>query len=82
MARLALVATLAALALAAPAPAATFLGGCPVFPTTNAWNRDVSRLPVVGDGRLVGMTACPWRVGGRRRCLGWLSSAAAGLVAG
>jgi hypothetical protein len=36
-----------ALALApASAGAATFLGGCPVFPATNAWNRDVSKLAV------------------------------------
>jgi hypothetical protein len=34
------------LALAGPAPAATALGGCPVFPTSNAWNRDISKLPV------------------------------------
>jgi len=34
------------LACAAPAPAATLLGGCPVFPASNAWNRDVSKLPV------------------------------------
>jgi hypothetical protein len=40
------VALVAALALAAPAPAATLLGGCPVFPASNAWNRDVSKLPV------------------------------------
>jgi hypothetical protein len=33
------------LALAAPAPAVTSLGGCPVFPASNAWNRDVSKLP-------------------------------------
>src|SRR6185295_13525827 len=24
----------------------TMLGGCPVFPADNAWNQDVSRLPV------------------------------------
>jgi hypothetical protein len=34
------------LTLSAPATGATFLGGCPVFPATNAWNRDVSKLPV------------------------------------
>ena len=31
------------LALAAPALAATSLGGCAVFPASNAWNRDVSQ---------------------------------------
>ncbi|MBI5106661.1 MAG: hypothetical protein HZB46_17045 [Solirubrobacterales bacterium] len=30
----------------ATAAAATMLAGCPVFPASNAWNRDVSRLPV------------------------------------
>lgn len=33
-------------ALAAPTARAPRLGGCPVFPASNAWNRDVSRLPV------------------------------------
>jgi hypothetical protein len=32
--------------LAAPAPAPPRIGGCPVFPASNAWNRDVSRAPV------------------------------------
>jgi hypothetical protein len=36
----------AALALPASAPAATTVGGCPVFPKSNAWNKDVSKLPV------------------------------------
>jgi hypothetical protein len=46
------VAALAAAALVAadgPAPGAAPLprvGGCPVFPRSNAWNRDVSRAPV------------------------------------
>jgi hypothetical protein len=31
---------------AARAAAGPTLGGCPVFPASNAWNRDVSRLPV------------------------------------
>jgi hypothetical protein len=31
---------------AAPAGAAPTVGGCPVFPANNAWNRDVSRDPV------------------------------------
>ena len=42
--------TLAALTVAAGAPAAgprgPVIGGCPVFPADNAWNRDVSRDPV------------------------------------
>jgi hypothetical protein len=41
---------IALLTLAAPAaaggPAGPRAGGCPVFPASNAWNRDVSRLPV------------------------------------
>jgi hypothetical protein len=37
---------LAAAALAAAAPPGPRLGGCPVFPASNAWNRDVSRAPV------------------------------------
>jgi len=40
-----LVAAACALAPGA-ASGATLLGGCPVFPATNAWNKDVSRLPV------------------------------------
>src|SRR5436190_17236132 len=40
------IAVTASLALAAPASGATFLGGCPVFPASNAWNKDVSKLPV------------------------------------
>jgi hypothetical protein len=42
-------AVLAVAALAADAPSAAPLprvGGCPVFPRSNAWNRDVSRDPV------------------------------------
>jgi hypothetical protein len=31
---------------AAKAPAGPRVGGCPVFPATNAWNRDVSKDPV------------------------------------
>jgi hypothetical protein len=46
----ALAAVAAALVLALPAPAAApvgpRLGGCPVFPADNAWNRDISRDPV------------------------------------
>jgi hypothetical protein len=42
--------TLAALTVAAGAPAAgprgPVIGGCPVFPADNAWNRDVSHDPV------------------------------------
>jgi hypothetical protein len=35
-------------------PHATTLAGCPVFPADNAWNRDVSKLPVRSDSaRLV-----------------------------
>jgi hypothetical protein len=45
-----LLATLAVAAACALAPSgaagATLLGGCPVFPASNAWNRDVSKLPV------------------------------------
>jgi hypothetical protein len=40
------IAAVTLLAFAAPAPASTFLGGCPVFPASNAWNQDVSKLPV------------------------------------
>ena len=45
------VALILALAAAAPAGAAYAatpprIGGCPVFPSSNAWNRDVSRAPV------------------------------------
>jgi hypothetical protein len=46
------LATLAALVTgavsvpAAKAPAGPRLGGCPVFPATNAWNRDISKDPV------------------------------------
>jgi hypothetical protein len=44
---LAAAAVVASLALAAPAPAAPLrIGGCPAFPASNAWNRDVSRAPV------------------------------------
>ena len=32
--------------LASAAPPAPRLAGCPVFPRSNAWNRDVSRAPV------------------------------------
>jgi hypothetical protein len=39
----ALAPAVAALAATAPGPRA---GGCPVFPATNAWNRDVSRDPL------------------------------------
>jgi hypothetical protein len=44
--RATLAGTIVALILAAPAPGATLLGGCPVFPAGNAWNRDVSKLAV------------------------------------
>ncbi|MDQ6914308.1 MAG: hypothetical protein M3155_00680 [Actinomycetota bacterium] len=51
--RLAAFAALAAGGLAATAAVGAApgprLGGCPVFPASNAWNRDVSRAPV--DGR-------------------------------
>ena len=42
------VIVLASLAGAVPAraPRGPAVGGCPVFPSTNAWNRDVSRDPV------------------------------------
>ncbi len=47
---LAAATALASASLAGAGGAATAagptLGGCPVFPATNAWNRDVSRLPV------------------------------------
>jgi hypothetical protein len=50
MRRLPLAAALtAALAAAAATPAAAAppsIGGCPVFPATNAWNRDISHAPV------------------------------------
>jgi hypothetical protein len=44
-----IVLLLAALALLAPATAGAVppvLGGCSVFPASNAWNRDISRAPV------------------------------------
>jgi hypothetical protein len=54
----------AAAMLAAPGPAMASparptVGGCAVFPATNAWNRDVSRAPVDPRGRrwLAGLTA-------------------------
>ncbi len=34
------------LAFPAAAQSATRLGGCPFFPASNAWNRDVSKLPL------------------------------------
>ena len=36
-------------AAAGAAPAAPRVGGCPVFPATNVWNRPVDRLPVAKD---------------------------------
>jgi hypothetical protein len=52
------IAALAVLAFATAGtgatPAAPKLGGCQVFPTSNAWNERVDRLPVAADsGRLV-----------------------------
>ncbi|MDQ4041832.1 MAG: hypothetical protein M3141_08795 [Actinomycetota bacterium] len=43
-----LTALIAAVSVGAPAAKAAppTLGGCPVFPATNPWNRDVSRAPV------------------------------------
>jgi hypothetical protein len=35
--------------LAGAAPAGPRVGGCPVFPATNVWNRPVDRLPVAQD---------------------------------
>ena len=48
MARLLLVAAVWAGVTMTPAASAAppTLGGCPVFPASNAWNRDVSRAPV------------------------------------
>lgn len=46
---LAVAATIGALAVAAPAPAAPSLAGCPVFPADNVWNRRVDTLPVAAD---------------------------------
>jgi hypothetical protein len=37
------------LVLAGAAPAEPRVGGCPVFPATNVWNRPVDRLPVAQD---------------------------------
>jgi hypothetical protein len=50
-----LVAAAALLAAAAAVPArAATVAGCPLFPADNAWNRDVSALPVAPDSdRLV-----------------------------
>ena len=36
----------AAAAPASPQAGSTMLGGCPLFPADNAWNQDVSRVPV------------------------------------
>jgi len=38
--------TLPGATLAASNPVAPILSGCPVFPSNNFWNRDISRLPV------------------------------------
>jgi hypothetical protein len=43
---LAALAVVSALLAAQPALAAPTIGGCRVFPATNAWNRDISRAPV------------------------------------
>ena len=43
-----LVAAVSALAVA-PAQAAPHIGGCPVFPRSNAWNQRVDRLPVLSN---------------------------------
>ncbi len=42
----ALVAALAAIPASAAVAAPPTIGGCPVFPATNAWNRDISSAPV------------------------------------
>jgi len=42
----ALAAVLAAVPASVAAAAPPAIGGCPVFPATNAWNRDISRAPV------------------------------------
>jgi hypothetical protein len=42
----AVLALAVATALAARTPPGPTAGGCPVFPRNNAWNRDVSKLPV------------------------------------
>jgi hypothetical protein len=44
--RLLVAAALASAALPGPGGALPRVGGCPVFPRSNAWNRDVSRAPV------------------------------------
>jgi hypothetical protein len=47
--------------LAGAAPAAPRIGGCPVFPASNVWNRPVDRLPVAADSaaliRSIGLDA-------------------------
>ena len=46
MSLLALLLAVAVTAAPAAAPRGPVIGGCPVFPASNAWNRDVSRDPV------------------------------------
>jgi hypothetical protein len=47
--------------IAGAAPAAPRIGGCPVFPASNVWNRPVDRLPVAADSaaliRSIGLDA-------------------------
>jgi hypothetical protein len=55
------VAAFVVVAVAGAAPAAPRVGGCPVFPATNVWNRPVDRLPVAKDSaaliRSIGLDA-------------------------
>src|SRR5690349_6924029 len=48
--KLAAATLLALLAGAAPAPT---IGGCPLFPATNAWNQRVDKLPVAANSAQV-----------------------------
>jgi hypothetical protein len=56
-----LAAAALAVTLAGAAPAAPKVGGCPVFPATNVWNRPVDKLPVAKDSatliRSIGLDA-------------------------
>jgi hypothetical protein len=56
-----LAAAALAATLAGAAPAAPKVGGCPVFPATNVWNRPVDKLPVAKDSatliRSIGLDA-------------------------
>ncbi len=51
----------ASAALAAPAPSAPRVAGCPVFPATNPWNQRVDRLPIARNSatliRSIGLQA-------------------------